>query len=56
MCQNLGISVPVHIIEQLLEECDIIDKDGTISYEEFIHCLNWKDLLPENIDSKGIRF
>lgn len=53
MCQKLGISTPLHILEKLLVKCDIIDKDGVLSYEEFMHSLNWKDLLPENHNFKS---
>ncbi|XP_054711094.1 EF-hand domain-containing family member B-like [Uloborus diversus] len=56
MCQKFGISVPQHMYEKLLEECDIIDKDGAISYDEFVHCLNWKDLLKENAKLKKSRY
>lgn len=53
MCQKFGISAPLHILEKLLVKCDIIDKDGMLSYEEFMHSLNWKDLLPENYNFKS---
>lgn len=53
MCQKFGISAPLHILEKLLVKCDIIDKDGVLSYEEFMHSLNWKDLLPENYNFKS---
>lgn len=54
ICQKFGISAPLHILEKLLVKCDIIDKDGMLSYEEFMHSLNWKDLLPENHNFKSI--
>lgn len=50
MCEKFDLSVSLNLVERLIADCDLIDKDGLIDYKEFIHFLNWKDKLPENYD------